>query len=71
MKFLVDMPLSPKTVNFLKNMGFYAIRASELGMSKAKDKDIFDFAKKNDMVVLTADLDFGTILAFSHSNDLQ
>jgi predicted nuclease of predicted toxin-antitoxin system len=39
MKFLVDMPLSPKTVNFLKNMGFDAIRVSELGMAKAKDKD--------------------------------
>jgi len=68
MKFLVDMPLSPKTVNFLRNMGFDAIRVSELGMAKAKDKDIFNYAKKNDMVVLTADLDFGTILAFTHSS---
>jgi len=67
MKFLVDMPLSPKTVNFLKNMGFDAIRVSDRH-GKAKDKDIFNYAKKSDMVVLTADLDFGTILAFTHSS---
>lgn len=44
MKFLVDMPLSLKTVRFLKNLGYEAIRVSELGMSKSKDKDIFDYA---------------------------
>lgn len=67
MKFLVDMPLSPKTVNFLKNMGFEAIRVSELGMAKSKDREIFDYAEKHDMILLSADLDFGTILAFTHS----
>ena len=67
MKFLVDMPLSPKTVQFLKNMGQEAVRVSELGMAKSKDKEIFDYAEKNDMVILSADLDFGTILANTHS----
>lgn len=67
MKFLVDMPLSPKTVNFLKNMGYEAIRVSELGMAKSKDRDIFDYAEKHDMILLSAYLDFGTILAFTHS----
>jgi len=67
MKFLVDMPLSPKTVNFLKDMGYVAIRVSELGMAKSKDRDIFDYAEKHDMIILSADLDFGTILAFTHS----
>ncbi len=68
MKFLVDMPLSPKTVKFLKNIGHEAVRVSELGMAKSKDKDIFDYAEKNEMVILSADLDFGTILAFTHSS---
>ena len=67
MKFLVDMPLSPKTVQFLKNMGHEAVRVSELGMAKSKDRDIFDYAEKNDMIILSADLDFGTILANTHS----
>ncbi len=67
MKFLVDMPLSPKTVQFLKNMGQEAVRVSELGMAKSKDREIFDYAEKNDMIILSADLDFGTILANTHS----
>ncbi len=67
MKFLMDMPMSPKTVKFLINMGHEAFRVSELGMAKSKDKDIFDFAEKNEMIILSADLDFGTILAFTHS----
>ncbi|SNQ62779.1 DUF5615 family PIN-like protein [Candidatus Methanoperedens nitratireducens] len=68
MKFLVDMPLSPKTVKFLKNMGYEAIRVSELEMAKSKDRDVFDYAEKNNMVILSADLDFGAILAFTHSS---
>jgi predicted nuclease of predicted toxin-antitoxin system len=67
MKFLVDMPLSPKTVQFLKNMGQEAVRVSELGMAKSKDREIFDYAEKNNMIILSADLDFGTILANTHS----
>ena len=67
MKFLVDMPLSPKTVKFLNNMGHKAVRVSELGMAKSKDREIFDHAEKNDMIILSADLDFGTILANTHS----
>jgi len=68
MKFLVDMPISPKTVDFLKNMGYEAVRVSELGMAKSKDREILNYAVKNEMVVLTADLDFGDILAYTHSN---
>lgn len=51
MKFLVDMPLSPKTVDFLKNMGYEAIRVSEPGMAKSKDREIFNYAVKNEMIV--------------------
>ncbi len=67
MKFLVDMPLSPKTVKFLMKNGHEAVRVSELGMARSKDRDIFDHAEKNDMIILSADLDFGTILANTHS----
>jgi predicted nuclease of predicted toxin-antitoxin system len=36
-------------------------------MAKSKDREIFDYAEKNDMIILSADLDFGTILANTHS----
>lgn len=63
MRFLVDMALSPKAVHFLKNLGHEAIRANDLGMAKSKDREILDYAAENDMVVVTADLDFSDILA--------
>jgi predicted nuclease of predicted toxin-antitoxin system len=40
MKFLVDMPLSPKTVSHLMGIGYKAVRVNELGMGKSKDKEI-------------------------------
>ena len=65
MKFLVDMALSPKTVKALRDSGYEAVRANELGMVKSKDRDILEYAKKNDMIVITADLDFGDILVIT------
>lgn len=67
MKFLVDMALSPKTVEFLRSCGYEAVRASELGMARAKDREIFEYARKNEMVVVSADLDFGHILYYTGS----
>lgn len=65
MKFLVDMALSPKTVKVLRDSSYEAIRVNELGMAKGKDKEILAYAKKKEMVVITADLDFGDILAIT------
>ena len=65
MKFLIDMALSPKTVKVLRNSGYEAVRVNELGMAKSKDGEILECAAKNDMIVITADLDFGDILAFT------
>jgi len=68
MKFLLDMPLSPKTTIFLRDLGYEAIQVNELGMAKSKDKEIFDYASERDMVILSADLDFGNILAYTQSD---
>lgn len=67
MKFLVDMSISPKTVEFLKKKGYEAVRASDLGMARSKDEEIFNYAIENDMILITADLDFGNILAYTKS----
>lgn len=63
MKFLVDMALSPKTTKFFRSLGYEAVRVDELGMARSMDRDILEHAAENDMVVVTADLDFGDILA--------
>jgi predicted nuclease of predicted toxin-antitoxin system len=63
MKLLVDMNLSPLWVIFLEQRGFQAIHWSAVGDPRATDQAIMDWAREHDYVVLTHDLDFGTILA--------
>ena len=63
MKFLIDLALSPKTVKVLRDFGYEAVRINELGMAKSKDKELLTYAEQSGFVVITADLDFGDILA--------
>lgn len=65
MKFLIDMALSPKTVAFLNGTGHEAVRVDKVGMAKAKDSEIIDYAIRQDMTVITSDLGVGQILAFT------
>ena len=66
MKLLVDMNLSPRWVQLLSDAGIEATHWSTLGLSNAPDSEIMACAKREDYVVLTHDLDFGTILAATH-----
>lgn len=69
MKYLVDKALSPKTVKFLVDNEFDAQRVDEvISGTKVEDIRIFKYAINNNMVIITADLDFGKILAFTRLN---
>lgn len=63
MRLLIDMNLSPRWVRFLLSEGFEAAHWASLGPADASDSEIMAFARANDLVVVTRDLDFGTILA--------
>ena len=63
MRLLVDMNLSPRWVSVLADAGVEATHWSTLGPLNAPDSEIMAFAKSNNYVVLTHDLDFGAILA--------
>lgn len=67
MKILIDMNLTPLWVNFFQENNINAIHWSEIGNINAPDKEIFDFAINNKFIIFTNDLDFGTILANSHT----
>jgi predicted nuclease of predicted toxin-antitoxin system len=68
MRFLVDMNLSPKWVGALEQSGIEASHWSQLGAPNASDPEIMTYAKKHRFVVLTNDLDFGSILAATGGN---
>ena len=65
MKFLADMGISPRTVDYLKTMGYDAIHLVEQRLEKLEDIDILEKAKQENRIVLTVDLDFGYLLAIS------
>jgi len=66
-KILIDMNLSPDWVSVLQGGGFDAIHWSGVGDACAKDAVIMEYARTNGFVVLTHDLDFGTLLALTHA----
>lgn len=59
MKFLCDVHISYKIVNFLIGVGFETIHVNSI-LDKwfTKDEDICKFADENNMIVLTKDSDF-------------
>ncbi len=65
MKFLADMGISPKTVNFLKDQGYDAVHLHEQGLDRMPDSDILKKAGNENRVLLTHDLDFGELVAAS------
>jgi predicted nuclease of predicted toxin-antitoxin system len=63
MKLLVDMNLSPGWVDFLVTSGFEAVHWSAIGRGNESDAEVMRWAAEHAHIVLTADLDFGAILA--------
>jgi predicted nuclease of predicted toxin-antitoxin system len=63
MKLLVDMNLSPRWAAFLSEQGIDAVHWSTVGAGNALDAEIMTYARANEFVVITHDLDFGAILA--------
>lgn len=63
MKFLLDMNLSPDWISVFEENGIEAVHWSQIGEPNASDTAIFSYARNNNYVVFTHDLDFGDILA--------
>lgn len=63
MKILIDMNLSLEWVNIFEQHGWHAVHWQEIGNPRASDSTIMAWARANDYVVFTRDLDFGMLLA--------
>ena len=66
MKLVIDMNLSPRWVGILAEAGIESGHWSGIGAPNAPDSEIMAFAKSENCVVLTHDLDFSAILAATH-----
>ena len=65
MKFLADMGISPRTVMWLKDQGYDAVRLSDEGLQRLPDADVMVKALIEKRILLTMDLGFGALLAMS------
>jgi predicted nuclease of predicted toxin-antitoxin system len=66
-KLLVDMNLSPEWVPLFRRNGFDAVHWSAIGQPTASDSEVLQWARENQAVVFTHDLDFGVLLAHTES----
>ena len=63
MKILIDMNLPPRWAKVFAAEGWEALHWSEVGAPTASDREIMAWARDNDYIVFTHDLDFSALLA--------
>ena len=67
MRLLIDMNLSPLWVEAFEEHGFEASHWSRVGDPGAPDHEIIAWARKENCVVFTHDLDFSRLLALTQA----
>ena len=66
MRFLVDMCVDVRVSEWLRGQGHDAVHLRDQGLHRLANGEIFRKAASENRTVVTCDLDFGEIAAFTH-----
>jgi len=65
MKFLANMCMATRIVEWLRSMGHDVVHLREENLQRIADKEVFKKAVSENRILLTFDLDFSEIVALS------
>ncbi len=68
MKFLIDHGLPKGIILLLEKNGISAQHTGDLGLERASDLEIIEFAKTHQMTIVTLDADFHALIAASEES---
>lgn len=63
MRFLVDQNISPVVAEVLSEAGHDAVHTGDIGLATASDAQILEMAMAESRIIISADTDFGMLLA--------
>ena len=66
MKFLLDQDVYALTNRFLRELGYDILTASELGLSRAQDRDLLRLSGEQGRLFITRDRDYGNLVFAQH-----
>jgi len=68
LKFLIDMPVTPDAAPHLRAAGHDAIHAVDLGLARSSDNELLTVARREERVIITADLDYPRLIALEQAD---
>src|SRR3990170_2495546 len=64
LKFLLDADMPRSSAELIRSIGYEVEDVRDIGMRAAKDREIIEYALKNNRIIITRDTDFGEVLRY-------